>query len=105
MKQLSNLNKDERSLLLFFETAVVDYGGKLNTAHMNNVDMEIADRWTKEGFVTFSRIRLADISSDKTHAVFFSEDAWNLAHQERRARFNRMEEKRKWVTTAELKTT
>lgn len=102
MKTLLELTRDEKSLLLFFECAAVDYGGTLNTQHMNSDDNETAKRWTNEGFVTFSRIKFHDIKGKRTHAVFLSDNAWQLAHEERRERFNRKEAKRDWQTTSEL---
>jgi hypothetical protein len=109
MKKLSEMSKDERSLLLFFECASVDYGGKLNTAHMNADDMKLAAKWTKEGFVTFERIAskfLKDTNSmtgSKTHAVVMSEDAWALAHEERRERAKRVYSKKEWLTVSEYR--
>lgn len=103
-KKLSEMTKDERSLILFFESASVDYGGRLNTAHMNADDMKIAKDWTSEGFVTFSRIASKFLCSDKTHSVVLSEDAWRIAHEERKERFNRLYSKKTWLTTTEYNT-
>jgi hypothetical protein len=100
-KRLSKLSKDEKSLLLFFEAAYVDYAGKLNPQHMNNDDRLIAERWTKEGFVEFGRVQFKDCISEKTNYVFLSDEAIDLAHQERKERANRMQKERKWKTTSE----
>ena len=40
--QLTDMTKDERSLLLFFETAATDYGGLVDPRHMNAEDWKIA---------------------------------------------------------------
>lgn len=85
-RTLDTMSKDERSLLLFFETCAVDYGGKIDVRHMNKEDMDIAKKWNKEGFVKFGRIKFHDIIGKHTHWCEFSEEAWKLAHQERRAR-------------------
>jgi hypothetical protein len=100
---LSDMSKDERSLLVFFETCVVDQNGRVKIPHMNADDMEIAARWTTEGFVTFGRICAEDIgqASWGTHSVTLSDEAWTLAHAERRARAARSKQTRTYHTTAE----
>ncbi len=101
MKELKNMSNDERSLLLFLETRAVDYGGRVNTKHMNKEDFSIAKTWDKEKFISFCRIVLRDVNKDGTHGVKLSEEAWNLAHKERRARFERLWARRNWITTKE----
>lgn len=92
MKTLESMTKDERSLLLYLETRAVDYGGKVDTRHMNAEDMAIAKNWNTEGFVKFGRIKFHDINilSKMTHWCELSDEAWTLAHQERRARCTRI---------------
>lgn len=86
--------KDEKSLLLFFETAAVDYGGTLESIRMNAEDFAIAKRWNETGFVKFGRIAFKDIKNHagiaRDHWCVLSEEAWNLAHAERRARCERL---------------
>jgi hypothetical protein len=98
---LKNLTKEERSLLLFFEAVAVDYGGKLNPAHMNEDDLKIAEKWTKKEFILFGRIYSKDITSDRTHWCLLMGEAWQLAHEERQARHKMLWEKRDWMTTYE----
>jgi len=85
---------DEMGLLLFFETQAVDYGGTLESARMNSDDFAIARRWHEAGFVQFGRIAFKDIKHRsgiaRDHWVVLSEDAWRLAHAERRARCDRL---------------
>ena len=99
------MNKDERSLLLYLETRAVDYGGLVDTRHMNDDDNKIAEKWNETEFIQYSRITIASLNTlsnkHQTHAVFLSDDAWKLAHEERLARNKRMIEKRTWVTTNE----
>jgi hypothetical protein len=103
-KLLSEMSKDERSLLLFFESAAVDYGGKLNTAHMNKDDFKLAEKWTKDGFVKFERIASKFLAgTDKTHAVSLSDIAWNIAHEERKERYKRIFSKKEWLTISEYR--
>lgn len=99
MKILSEMSKDERSLLLFLETAAVDHGGLFDARHMNKADMDIAEGWSKEGFLPlFRRVPacLLGFYRDKgcfNHYVRLSEDAWRLAQQERRERGARLAKK------------
>jgi len=93
MKTLDTMTKDEKSLLLFFETQAVDYGGKINdTRHMNKEDFEIAEQWNREGFIKFGRIRFHSIVKDSysTRWCELSDEAWILAHAERKARYKRI---------------
>lgn len=101
MKTLQSMTKDERSLLLFFETRAVDYAGKVQTAHMNADDFKIAQRWDSEGFVNFGRIAFEDVNSHGSHWCRLSDDAWALAHEERQARACRTWRRRSWRTTEE----
>jgi len=94
MKSLDTMTSDERSLLLYLETRAVDHGGLVDTIHMNKEDMDIAKEWDKEGFVKFGRIKFHSIAvivvSGRTKASTYwcelSDEAWNLAHAERKAR-------------------
>ncbi len=99
MKSLETMTSDERNLLLYFETCAVDYGGKVDNRHMNKEDMYIAEEWDKEGFVKFGRIKFRSIirnisplkrSRKNTHWCELSDEAWNIAHAERRARCKRI---------------
>jgi len=101
MKSLETMSKDERSLLLYLECRSVDYGGRVDALHMNAEDLTIAKKWNEEGFIEFGRIVYRNITNAGTQFVKFSEEAWKLAHEERRARFNRMWLKRDWISTKE----
>ena len=84
----------EKSLLLYFETQAVDYGGKLESVRMNADDFAIAKRWNEAGFVQFGRIAFHDIKKNagvaRDHWCVLSDEAWKLAHAERRARCERV---------------
>lgn len=96
MKSLDTMTSDERSLLLYLETRVVDHGGLVDIIHMNKEDMNIAEKWNKEEFAKFGRIRFRSITKEKgrtscvSHWCELSEEAWNLAHAERKARCKRI---------------
>lgn len=90
MKTLDTMTSDERNLLLYLETRAVDYGGKVDAQHMNKEDFDIVQKWNKEGFVKFGRIKFHSIIGKSTHWCELSEEAWNLAHAERRARCKRI---------------
>lgn len=99
------MTKEERSLLLYFETQAVDYGGSLESRRMNRGDFDIAKKWADEGLIQFGRIHSSCIKQGgariATHWVILSEEAWSAAHKERRARRDRCYDKRRWITTEE----
>ncbi len=100
---LSEMTREERSLLLYLEVRATDHGGLVTTAHMNKDDDTIINKWKENGFIEYGRLTRESIESlrGSTHWVKLSEDAWSLAHQERRARFERIYLKRTWQTTQE----
>ena len=103
--KLSEMTKDERSLLLFLETCAVDNTGLVYGPHMNDDDREISKRWNESGFIKFGRIAYASIQSFYTPYANWcelSDDAFQLAHEERKARAVRMLTKRNWERTEEL---
>jgi len=89
MKNLDTMTSDERNLLLYLEVRAVDQGGLVDTKHMNKEDMEIAEKWDKEGFVKFGRIKFHSIA-ESSHWCELSDEAWNIAHAERKARCKRI---------------
>ena len=92
MKTLETMTSDEKSLLLYLATRAVDHGGLVDTIHMNKEDIDIAEEWNKKGFVKFGRIRFRSVikgqgrNSCISRWCELSEEAWKLAHAERRAR-------------------
>ena len=100
--KLDSMNKSERSLLLYFECASTDYGGKFESRRMNSDDFKIADKWKEIGLIDYGRICHQDIFNHLNHWVELSDKAWNLAHQERRARNKRLTEGRRWKKTSEV---
>lgn len=93
-------SRDEKSLLIFFEQMAVDYGGLLQNSKLNADDFRIAEKWRDDGFIKFGRIKLDDVpkatgcgSSPRAYWVVLSDEAWELAAKERRARFERIESK------------
>ena len=84
---LETMTKEERSLLLYLESRCVDNDGDVDTRKMNKDDMVLAVRWHGHGFIEWSRFKFNDIPGPGlTHRVSLSDDAWALAHAERRAR-------------------
>lgn len=103
--KLEEMSRDERSLLLYFETRAVDYGGRVDVRMMNDGDMQIAKMWHENGFIRFGRIVIRDHNGDGTHWCKLSEEAWKLAHEERRAREKRLWLKKDWMTTEDSRDT
>lgn len=103
MKTLNDMSRDEISLLLFLETRAVDYGGRVNNAHMNTDDMAIARQWHDDGFVEYGRIALEGINQDGASWCHLSDEAWTIAAEARKARADRGWAKRTYTTTAEMR--
>lgn len=100
--KLENLTKAEKSLLIYFETCATEYGGKVDMRKISNDEFNLAKTWDEDKFIEFGRIKFEDITIPHfSYFVFLSDDAWNLAHQERRARFNRINGRRTWNKTTE----
>jgi len=103
----NDMDKDGRNLLLYLESCATDFGGLIDSRRMNKEDFETAEEWNQHGFISFGRVCAADICKMKrnghpcTHWVALSEEAWQMAHQERRARATRVEAKRTWKKTSE----
>ena len=91
------MSRDERSLLLYLESCAVEYGGKVQSVRMNPIDFDIIKEWEELGFIHFGRIAFNDIETrtlfPHTHWVILSEEAWKLAHEERKEKCNRLMEK------------
>lgn len=101
MSLLESMTREERSLLLYLETAVVDYGGRYKGQCINDGDREIMDRWADDGFITHGRICAADHNRDGALWVQLSPEWLELAHCERKARAKRTWEARRYRTTEE----
>ena len=101
MKTLKVMTKEERSLLLYLETRAVDYGGTVDARHMNQADFALLDVWKIDKLVDFGRLASECCTPTRQYWVTFSDRAWALAHEERRARNTRMNSKRDWYTTQE----
>lgn len=97
---ISEMSKVQRSLLLFLETCAVDHTGRVNSVHMNEDDFAIAEQWNKEGFIEFGRIYSKDCNHQGCHWCKLSEQAFQLAHQERRERAHRMWVCKTWLPNA-----
>ena len=97
MKKLEDMSRDEKSLLLFFESNAVDHRGKLSVEHMNTADRGIAKVWNEDKFIRFGRVKSAGVFAGgqqpvglRAHYVMLSDEALALAQEERRARIKRM---------------
>lgn len=103
------MSRDELNLLLYLEARAVDDQGSIDMIHINDNDIKIIKTWNKNGFIQYGRIvfkdakRLSRNGHRITHWCRLSPTAWNLAHQERLDRAERMWKKRSWLTTDEKK--
>ena len=83
--------REERSLILYLESCIVDNGGTIECIRMNEEDFKIAERWHEEGLIQFRPLSFDEIERHSgprkaTHRVAFSEAAWTAAHHARRMR-------------------
>lgn len=93
--KLSEMTPDERSLLIYFETRMVDGLGYVESVRMNAGDFAIAKRWNETKFIQFGRVNskylISQVSQYKRdHWVRLSAEAWRLAHEERMERASRI---------------
>lgn len=106
---LSGMSRNDKSLLLYLETCAVDYGGLVEARRMNAEDVVTMEQWNESGFVVSGRVSSADLRLWENHNrrptqwCELSGQAWQAAHTERRARCQRLMEKRDWTKTAELR--
>ncbi len=102
--KLSEMTKQEKSLLVYLEVCLVDSTGKINGVNIDNQDIDILKRWSKLGFIDYGRIHSSHIHDRYTCTwCTFSNEAWKLAHKERKLRSNRMLKKRAWRSTEEVR--
>jgi hypothetical protein len=76
----------------------VDYGGLVNNQRINEEDIKTLKRWDEQGFIFYSRLTWDSVQllydKNNTDIVYLSEEAWKLAHEERRERSMRMRSKK-----------
>jgi hypothetical protein len=87
-----NLSKDDKSVLLYAETCVVDRDGLLEGGRMNADDIDALNAYRLEGIIKFGRIPVKLIGKypfpgyRPTHWVTFTDRAWQIAGALRRER-------------------
>lgn len=92
MERVAELTRDERSVLLYAESCMVDQGGLLEGARMNASDFEALNKFQAEGLLIWGRIPGAMLGkhgfskSSPTHWVRFATEAWALAAELRQRR-------------------
>ena len=74
----------KQSLLLYFESCLVDGMGKIDHRRINQEEITWAEQWDDEGLITFRNMG---------GFVRFTDEAWRWAHQFRRERSDRMIER------------
>ncbi|MDP1712925.1 MAG: hypothetical protein Q8K86_10775 [Candidatus Nanopelagicaceae bacterium] len=93
---MSELTKDQKSLLLYFETCLVDNHGMVDSAKMNDDDHKIVADWQMKGYVQFARFPAKWLMERKNmmhgtaHQVRLSAEAMTDAHRLRAERAARM---------------
>ena len=95
---LAEYTNEEKSLLLYLETRLVDHMGRVDGRNINAEDCDIAKKLMEEGLIEFGRISMRIILSQQKKGLFFNNTnwvrftdlAWKLTHEERRLRSERM---------------
>ena len=92
------MKRDQKNLLMYLETCMVDYGGKVENRRMNADDFSQVEAWKAEGLIRFGRLFSGEANNRKrvylgTHWVLFTDKAWELAHRFRRERAARLASK------------
>ena len=72
------MNRQEKSLLLYLETRVVDKSGIIDYQHLNDDDWEILEGWSRAGFVKAGKADDVD-DSPSAHYVILSVEAHKTA--------------------------
>lgn len=105
---ITTLTRNEKSVLLYAETCVVDRSGLMVGARMNEADIAALKKFQEAGALVFGRIPFHCIPTlhhdgpglESTHWVTFNEDAWTAAHALRRVRAEQIGPNRKKVNDA-----
>jgi hypothetical protein len=99
---MKELTKDQLALLLYLEARAVDHLGGLNARQLNASEHATLEQWNGIGFVRFGRISARTPARDgSSYWCELSEQAWQIAHAERKARAARMGKERTWITGEE----
>ena len=85
---MKELTKDEKFLLLFLEDTVVNQWGIVDDLRkVSPEELEKMKEWNKIKFVLSKRVhRNKGEQIHLTYAIRLSDDAWNLAQEERKAK-------------------
>lgn len=89
---IQTLTKDQRSIIVYAESCLVDRGGLLEARKMNKEDFDNLHMYEREGFLSHGRIPFSVMQSlegrdwSPTHWITFKDKAWELAHALRRFR-------------------
>jgi hypothetical protein len=100
-KEISEFMRQEKSILLYAETCLVDNKGRLNSLKMNGEDFDNLDKMEREGLLHYGRLPFHEIErlskyfnklTLPTHWVSFSDEAWALAWAMRKERADKGKE-------------
>lgn len=89
---MRELDRKEKSILLYLETCLVDSSGRVDLRRMNEEEINKVKIWSEDKFVILNRLPSEMVFGDNRspshfkHYVVFSDEAWEIAHKERRDR-------------------
>lgn len=96
------LSREEKSLLLYLESCMVDNRGRMDSRKINDEDEHILIHWREIGFIDFGRIHPDEYMLNMGGRwIELSDDAWELASIERYERSVRMLKNRAWIKSDE----
>ena len=100
--RIEKMTDNQIVLLLYLETCFVDKAGRVMVSLMNPDEFAQAKKWNDEGLIGFGRIVAKDCTEDGgSHWVTFTDKAWEIAHAARRAKAERTQKTKNYMTTKE----
>lgn len=105
---ITTLTREEKSILLYAETCMVDRSGLMVGARINAADIAALKKFEADGALAFGRIPHHCIGTlrhdgpgvESTHWITFKEPAWHAAHALRRLRAEQIGPNRRKVDEA-----
>jgi hypothetical protein len=100
---INTLTRDEKSILLYAETCLVDRSGLLCGDRMNDADRAALAKFKAAGVLDYGRIPHKLVKREAvadTHWITFNDEAWAAAHALRRERAKQVCSQRRAINAA-----
>ena len=91
MKDLSIYTQEEKNLALYLEAIQIDSGCRIDAAALRNGEEEIIQKWERDGLLETGSVHPSQehIRGRNRRVRFLTDELWELAHFERKARAER----------------